>query len=445
LSGSETQKNGRVGIISLGCAKNLINTEQMMFLLKEAGYEVTGEIDGADVVIVNTCGFIESAKAEAIDTIIEMGQAQKDGKIGKLIVTGCMAERYKSEIITELPEVSGVVGVGSFDEIAGAVDSVLRTDDRLELFGDIDAPISEVGRILTTSASWAYIKIAEGCDNKCAFCVIPSLRGRFRSRPLENIVSEARELAGRGVKELILVAQDSTRYGLDLYGGRKLADLLLALCEIEQLKWIRLHYLYPSDISDELIDVIAGNDKILSYIDVPIQHVSGSVLKKMFRRGSGEDIRKMLSSLRERIPGAVIRTSLIAGLPGEGEKEFQELCDFLAEAKLERAGVFPYSPEEGTAAQEMERPDSDTAMERAQILAEIQARVIDEYNESRVGTTTTMLIDGFEDGKYYGRSYAESPDVDGYIRILSGEIVIGEFYDVKITEIQDGELVGEVI
>ncbi|MCL2391297.1 MAG: 30S ribosomal protein S12 methylthiotransferase RimO [Oscillospiraceae bacterium] len=431
-----------IGIVSLGCAKNLVNTEQMMYLLKQAGYTVTGEIDGADAVIVNTCGFIDSAKVEAIDTIIELGRERASGRIGKLVVTGCLSERYKGEILAEMPEIDGVVGVGSFDDIVEVMDSVLQNGEKSEWFGDINAPVSETKRVITTSKSWAYIKIAEGCDNQCAFCVIPGLRGKFRSRPIENILQEAEELASHGVQELILVAQDSSRYGIDLYGVQRLPELLTQLSAIDKLKWIRLHYLYPDEISDELIDVIAENEKVLKYIDVPIQHISDRVLKLMNRRGSGDEVRDVLRRIRAKISDVVIRTSIIAGLPGEGDEEFKELCAFLESEQIERAGVFQYSPEEGTPAALMQRPDSDTAAMRAETLAEIQAQVIDHFNESRVDSLITVLIEGYDHGRYYGRSFAESPDVDGYINVFANELVIGEFYDVRITGCSDGEPVG---
>ena len=474
----------KIGIISLGCAKNLVNTEQMMFLLNEAGFDVSGELTGADAVIVNTCGFIESAKMEAIETILELASAKAEGEIGKIIVAGCLSERYKNEILAELPEIDGVVGTGSFESIVGAVKEALPGDSKPALFGDIDAPASETGRIITTSNAWAYLKIAEGCDNRCAYCIIPSIRGRFRSRPIPNIVNEARELAGRGTKELIIVAQDVTRYGLDLYGKRVLADLLKELCAIDSTKWIRLHYLYPDEIDDELIDVIAKYDKILKYLDIPIQHINDGILQKMNRRGTGNEIRALIQKLRERIEGVVLRTSIIAGLPGEGEYEFVELCDFLTEAKIERAGVFAYSPEEGTAAALMDMPDTDTAALRAERLTDIQSRIIDGFNESRIGSMATVLIEGYDEGQgndgnqeygdqgrddsqgcgnqgsdgsrgrggsrghdsghYYGRSFAESPDVDGYINIKADNMAIGEFVNVRITGVENGELVGEV-
>ena len=432
---------GKVGVISLGCAKNLLNSEQMMYLLRDAGFEVTGETEGVDIVLLNTCGFIESAKTEAIETILELGRAKAEGQFRKLIVSGCLTERYKDEILTELPEIDGVIGVGSFADIVTAVTLVL-SDEKPAIFGDINAPIDEIDRILTTSPAWAYLKIAEGCDNRCAFCVIPDIRGRFRSRPMENILKEARGLAARGVRELIVIAQDSTRYGLDLYKKRSLAELLLKLCEIDDLRWIRLHYLYPADIDDKLIDVIAQNDKILKYLDIPIQHVSDNVLKKMRRRGNGSGIRRLIAQLREKIPNLVIRTSVITGLPGEGDEEFAELCEFLKNARIERAGVFPYSPEEGTAAALMERVDSDAAMRRAEMVTDIQARIMDDFSHNRLNSTVTVLIEGHDGVHYYGRSYAESPDIDGYVYVRGDDISLYDFIDVRIIGTENGEPIG---
>ena len=462
----------KIGLISLGCAKNLVNSEQMMYLLKEAGFNVSGDYDNADAVIINTCGFIESAKTEAIETILEMGAAKAEGKIGRLIVAGCLAQRYKNEILTEMPEIDAVVGTGSFDEIVeviqtcGAEHCSLRHLPRnsmtqrtnvlhhIQYFNDIHAPVSETGRIISTSAHWAYLKIAEGCDNRCAYCCIPDIRGRFRSRPMENIVNEARELASRGYIELIIVAQDVTMYGLDLYGRRRLTDLLSELCEIDQLKWIRLHYLYPYEIDDELIDLIAKNDKILKYLDIPVQHINDGILQNMNRRGTSAGIRGLFRKIRERIPGVVIRTSVITGLPGEGEAEFEELCDFLREMKFERAGVFPYSPEEGTAAALMERPDAETAMHRASHIAELQSKIMDDYNKCRIGSITQILLEkpNLEFQYQYGRSYAESPDVDGYIIIKDTKnhtqalsINKNALVNIRITGIENGELVSVLI
>ena len=436
-------KKKTIAFVSLGCAKNLVNTEQMMYHVRNAGYAVTGETNGADVVVVNTCGFIESAKAEAIETLLDLAGEKAEGKVGKLIAAGCLPERYKEEVLNELPEVDAILGTGCFDEIVEVIGEVLSGNRRAARFGNIHAQVSEARRIITTSPVWAYLKIAEGCDNRCAYCAIPDIRGSFRSRPMENIIKEARELAEAGIRELILVAQDLTRYGLDLYGKRNLADLTEALCTIDEIKWIRLHYLYPAEIDDKLIEVIAGNSKVLKYLDVPIQHINEGILHKMNRRGDGGEIRAALSKLRERIPGLVIRTSIITGLPGEGEKEFEELCGFLKTAKIERAGIFPYSPEEGTPAALMEAPDQETAVHRADILSDIQSRVMDEFNQSRIESVTTVLIEGREDGRYYGRSFAETPDVDGYIWVDGKNIKENTFIEVLITGVEDGELHGQ--
>ena len=431
----------RIGFVSLGCAKNLVNTEQMMYLLSEAGYDVSGETENVDAVIVNTCGFIDSAKSEAIEVILDLAEAKAAGSIGKIIVTGCLSQRYGDEILKELPEVDAVCGTGSYCNIVSIVERVLGGLVVSE-YGDINAGEPEMGRILTTSPLWEYIKIAEGCDNHCAYCVIPSLRGKYRSRKMEDIIAEAEGLAQSGVKELIVIAQDITRYGKDLYGKRSLGELLKKLCKIEGFKWIRLHYLYPDEIDDELIDVIAGEEKILKYLDIPIQHINDGILKTMCRRGTGGEIKELFKKLRERIPGVVLRTSLITGLPGEGEEEFEELCSFLKEAKIERAGVFPFSPEEGTKAAEMDRPDSDTAARRAELVMELQNNIMEEFCESRIGKTVTVLVEDF-DGKYYsGRSYAESPDIDGRITFTSEEIIEDDFAEVLITGVVDGEPVG---
>ena len=432
----------RIGFVSLGCAKNLVNSEQMMFLLSDAGFDVSGDTENVDAVVVNTCGFIDSSKAEAIDTILELAQGKAEGSIGRIIVTGCLAQRYKDEILKEMPEVDAVCGVGSFFDIVDVVKRTLE-GERVARYGDIDAPETETGRVLTTSPQWEYVKIAEGCDNRCAYCIIPYLRGRFRSRRLEDIVSEAQLLAQNGIKELIVVAQDITRYGTDIYGERALAGLLRALAEIDGIEWIRLHYLYPDEIDDELIDVIVGEPKILKYLDIPIQHIDDKILKTMCRRGTGGEIRELFKKLRERIPGVVLRTSLITGLPGEGEEEFLKLCDFLREAKIERAGVFPFSPEEGTPAAKMDYPDEDTARRRAEIVMDIQDGIMEEFNTSRIGTVTRVLVEDFDGTYYFGRSFAESPDIDGRIMFTSDDLITEDFADVVITDIIDGEPFGK--
>lgn len=431
----------KIGLISLGCAKNRVNSEQMLYLLREAGYELTPDFDGADAVIVNTCGFIESAKTEAIETILELAEAKQQGRIKKIIVAGCLAERYQAEMPAEMPEIDALIGVGSYNEIVGAVESALSGRTFLE-FGDKNLPEPEIGRVISTSDVWAYLKIAEGCDNRCAYCVIPDIRGRFRSRPMESIIREAESLVSRGIRELIVVAQDTTRYGQDLYGKRRLPDLLEKLCAIEGLRWIRLHYLYPDEIDDRLIDVIAGNEKLLKYLDIPVQHINDGILQKMCRRSTGAEIRGLIKKLREKIPGVVLRTSLITGLPGEGEGEFQELYDFLGKAKIERAGVFPYSPEEGTPAASMVYPDSETACSRAETIMALQADVMDSFNQSRIGSVTEVLAEGFDGVYYYGRSYAESPEVDGLIHFTGEDVLMDDFNVVRITGTLDGEPLG---
>jgi ribosomal protein S12 methylthiotransferase len=430
-------------LISLGCAKNLVNSEQMIYLMSEAGYTLVSEPDGADLVIVNTCGFIDAAKSEAIDTILEMAELKKAGKLGGLIVTGCLSERYKGTITEELPEIDAVLGVGSFADIVSAADAVME-GRHASLFGDQSAPIDEIPRVVSTGPGWAYLRIAEGCNNFCAFCAIPYIRGRYRSRKMEDIVEEARDLAAHGVKELIVIAQDITRYGTDLYGKRSLAALCRELSKIDGVEWIRLHYLYPDQFDDELIDELATNDKIVKYLDIPIQHINDKILKTMNRRGTGEEIRELLKKLRARIPGLVLRTSLISGLPGEGEAEFEELCDFLREARIERVGVFPFSPEEGTPAAEMEHVDMDEAQRRADLIMELQAPIMDDFCNSFVGKTIRVLCEGLdeESGMLVGRSYADSADIDGQV-VFSGSTEAGEMTDVLIKSTDDGILFGE--
>ena len=336
----------KLHFISLGCAKNMVNCEQMMALCRDAGMELCLSPEGCDAAVVNTCGFLSSANEEAIENILAMAELKKAGKLKKILVTGCMTQRYQGEVAKELPEVDGILGTGSYKDIVDAVETVMA-GGTVSRFDDINAPVDEFGRVLTTPGHYAFVRIAEGCDNWCAFCIIPKLRGKYRSRTMEHVLAEARQLADSGVKELIVIAQDITRYGMDWDGKPHLADLLEELCKLD-FHWIRLHYLYPEWIDDRLIDVIAREDKILKYLDIPLQHCNDKILKKMNRRGDKKYLCALLDKLRERIPGLVLRTSIIAGLPGEGKEEFDELCDFLREQKLLRAGVFPYSPEEGT-------------------------------------------------------------------------------------------------
>ena len=436
----------KVALISLGCPKNLVNSEQMLYQLCEAGMEIVPEPEMADAVVINTCGFIEAAKSEGIDAIIEMGELKKKGKIKAIIVTGCLSQRYGEDMPKELPEVDSILGTGSFDDIVEAVNGALKNKPVIR-YGDIDAAVSETGRVVSTGPGWAYLRIAEGCSNRCAFCVIPSIRGKYRSREMDAIVDEAKALAQTGVKELIVVAQDITRYGIDLYGKRSLSELLKKLCAIRGIKWIRLHYLYPDQFDDELISTIASEDKILKYVDVPIQHINDSILKRMNRRGTGDDIRALLKKLRERIPNVVIRTSLIVGLPGEGEDEFDELCGFLREVRIERAGVFVFSPEECTPAAEMtDRCDEEEAKRRQEIVMDIQAEIMDDWSRSVEGRTITVLCEGYDDetGLQFGRSWADSPDIDGIV-FFSGECPAGDLAEVVIDEIADGEWYGRQI
>ena len=437
-----------IGFISLGCAKNQVDCERMMYRVQQAGFDVRADIVGSDVVIINTCGFIDSAKSEAIDYILQMGQLKQDGLIGKILVTGCLSQRYQKQILEELPEVDGILGTGSYTQVVAAVDKLLAGDQVVD-FGSIDTPEEETGRVLTTPEHYAYIKIAEGCDNRCAYCIIPYLRGRFRSRSMDDVLYEARLLADSGVKELIVVAQDTSRYGTDLPGNQRLLpELLDRLCEIEGFQWIRIHYVYPDEIDDALIDVIAKQDKIVKYLDIPIQHCNDKILKLMNRRGDGAYLRQLFAKLRARIPGLVLRTSVITGLPGEGEEEFSELCEFLKDMRLERVGAFPFSPEEGTPAAQMEFPDSEVAQQRAQMVEAIQSRIMDDYNASMIEKTLTVLVDGYDEEfeQFYGRTYADSPEIDGRVWIASEEpLTEGEFVTVCIDGLIDGDLSGYIM
>lgn len=434
-----------IGFISLGCAKNQVDCERMMYRVQEAGYTVRGDISGCDVVVINTCGFIDSAKSEAIDHILMAGSLKAEGKIGKILVTGCLSQRYQEEILKEMPEVDGLLGTGSYTEIVPAIEALLA-DQTVSDFGSIDAPEQETGRVVTTPRHYAFIKIAEGCDNHCSYCVIPSLRGKYRSRQMDDVLYEARLLAADGVKELIVVAQDTSRYGTDLPGHKRLLpQLLRELCKIEELKWVRVHYVYPDEIDDEFIDVMASEPKIVKYLDIPIQHCNDHILQLMNRRGNGAFLRELFGKLRERIPGLVIRTSLITGLPGEGEEEFMELCRFLRDMRLERVGAFPFSPEEGTTAAQMEHVDSDTAMQRAQSVEMLQSEIMDAYNASMIGKELDVLIDGYDEEyeQFFGRTYADSPDIDGRVWIASQEpLHEGDFIRVCIDGCLDGDLTG---
>jgi len=436
-----------IGFISLGCAKNQVDCERMMYRVQEAGHTVKEDIIGSDVVVINTCGFIDSAKSEAIDYILQTAALKAQGLVGKILVTGCLSQRYQTEILKEMPEVDGVLGTGSYTEIVAAIEGLLEQKQVVE-FGSIDAPEQETGRVVTTPEHYAFVKIAEGCDNRCAYCIIPYLRGKYRSRQLEDVVYEARLLADSGVKELIVVAQDTSHYGTDLPGHKRLLpELLRRLCQIEGLHWIRVHYVYPDEIDDDFIDVMASEPKIVKYLDIPIQHCNSRILERMNRRGDGDFLRALFAKLRMRIPGLVIRTSLITGLPGEGEEEFQELCEFLREQRLERVGAFAFSPEEGTPAAEMEYPDTEIAVKRAETIEMLQSSIMDAYNASLIGKTMEVLVDGYdeEQEQFYGRTYADSPDIDGRVWIAGSEPVHeGEFVNVTIDGCVDGDLSGYI-
>jgi len=437
-----------IGFISLGCAKNQVDCERMMYRVQEAGHVVKADIVGSDVVVINTCGFIDSAKSEAIDFILQTAQLKAEGLVGKILVTGCLSQRYQQDILTELPEVDGILGTGSYTEIVPAIEALLE-DNCVAEFGSIDAPEQETGRILTTPKHYAFLKIAEGCDNRCAYCIIPYLRGKFRSRQMDDVLYEARLLAASGVKELIVVAQDTSRYGTDLPGHKRLLpELLRQLCQIEELHWIRVHYVYPDEIDDEFIEVMATEPKIVKYLDIPIQHCNSKILKLMNRRGDGAFLRELFAKLRSRIPGLVIRTSLITGLPGEGEEEFQELCEFLRELRLERVGAFAFSPEEGTPAADMEFVDNEIAVKRAETVEMIQSAIMDDWCDSMMGKTLEILVDGFDEEleQFYGRSYADSPDIDGRVWIAADEpLREGDFVKVTIDGCMDGDLSGYLV
>lgn len=436
----------RLGMISLGCAKNLVDSEHMLAQLQEAGIEIVDDVTDADVAVVNTCGFIESAKQEAINTILETAQLKQTGSLKALIVTGCLVQRYPQDIMKEMPEIDAVLGTGSYTNIVDAVRAVMQAPGTVyQNFGQIDEAELEGGRILLTPGYSAYLKIAEGCDNHCAYCVIPSLRGRFRSRTMEHILEEAKALADAGVRELIVVAQDITRYGRDLYHKQMLPELLHELCRME-FTWVRLHYLYPDEITDEIIDTIANEPKIVKYLDIPIQHVNDRILRAMHRRGNAAFLRDLFHKLRSHIPGLVLRTSLIVGLPGETEEEFEELCEFLREMQIERAGVFCYSPEEGSEAAAMPNQiDEEVKQERRMIIEELQSDVLDHFAARMKGQLIEVLCEGWdgETGLYIGRSYADSPDIDGRVLFDSAfSVEEGQFVPVRITGAQGADLTG---
>ena len=438
----------KVGMVSLGCNKNQVDAERMLYKIKEAGYQLVADAALSDIVIVNTCGFIESAKQEAIETILEFGKLKEEGRIKKIIVSGCLAERYKEEVAELLPEADAVIGLGCNDDILNVIDKVLANERPLEFANKLCLPM-EGGRIQTTLPFYSYLKVAEGCSNCCTYCAIPAIRGKFRSVPMEKLIEEAKGLAEHGVKELNIIAQDSTRYGEDLYGESKLPELLTELCRIDKLKWIRILYCYPERITDKLLDVIAKEDKIVKYIDVPIQHCCEDILKKMNREGNEEYLRALMAKIREKIPNVTIRTTLITGFPSDTEEQFNQLADFVKDMRFDRLGCFAYSQEEGTKAAEMpDQIDEETKQRRADVIMEQQQIIMAQNNEKMIGKTIEVVTEGFDRyGEcYFGRSAADAPDIDGKIFFRSPErkLTSGSFVKVNITETLDYDLIGEI-
>ena len=438
-----------VGIVSLGCAKNRVDAEMMMYKLREAGFELKQDVAMADAAIINTCGFIESAKQESIDEILELAELKKEGKIKAIIVTGCLAERYNSEIMKELSEADAVIGIGKNADIAEVVTKALE-GEKTESFPDKMLLPMDGGRVQSTEQHWAYLKIADGCDNCCTYCAIPLIRGRFRSRSMESIAEEAQRLVHNGVQELNVIAQDTTRYGEDNYGRLMLPELLRQLCAIEGLRWIRLLYCYPDRITDELLDVIREEDKIVKYIDLPLQHCDGRILRAMNRRGDKDSLLRLVAHIREMIPGVVLRTTLIAGFPGETDEDFESLSDFVDKARFERLGCFAYSQEEDTPAALLDgQVDEDVKEHRAELIGEQAAVIMNEWCEQQIGREIDVLVDGFDRYAdcWTGRSVFDAPEVDPCVFFTIGDIrpAIGSIVRVKITDHLDCDLVGELI
>ena len=433
-------------MISLGCPKNQVDGEALLAKLKKAGYEIVNNIEDSDVMIVNTCGFIEQAKKEAIDTILEVAEYKNAGLISAIVVTGCLAERYQDEIIKEMPEVDAVLGIGANSDIVKACDKALCGIVTTSFPNKCYLSINDE-RIISTPSHWAYLKIAEGCDNRCSYCAIPGIRGGFRSRTIESCVIEAKALAESGVKELILIAQDTTKYGQDLYGKYSLDILLKELVKIDGIEWIRLFYCYPQRITDSLINVIANEEKVCSYIDIPLQHSDKTVLKNMNRVGDGEDYRALISKMRKAIPGLALRTTFMVGFPGETDEQFENLCKFTEDVKFDKMGCFTFSPEEDTPAYDMQNQiDDDVKVRRQEVLMNKQYSITEELNKQRIGRIYKVIIDTFDGEKYVGRSYMDSPEIDsGIIFTCDNNLNIGDFVNVEITDYNGYDLIGEAI
>lgn len=439
----------KIAFISLGCSKNLVDTEVMLHELYRGGYEITFEPEEAEIVVINTCGFIESAKQESIDNIIDAGELKKWGKCKHIIATGCLVERYREEVMRELPEIDALVGVGSLNEIVNAADAVMRGEKFVSFKDKESCPLGG-GRILTTAPHTAYLKISEGCDNRCTYCAIPLIRGRLRSRTVEDIVNEAKQLDAEGVKELNLIAQDTTRYGLDIYGEYSLARLVREICAATSIPWIRLLYCYPDKITDELITELRDNPRLVKYMDIPTQHISDKILTAMNRHGGKALIYDTIARLRAAVPDITLRTTAMVGFPGEDEDDFEQLCQFVKDVRFDRFGAFTYSPEEDTAAAEMDgQIDEQVKQDRYDCLMQTQLYIAEEKNEERIGSDITVLCDGYDAVAeiYYGRSEADAPDVDGkvYFRAKKGEYLPGDFLIVHVTEALDYDLVGDAV
>ncbi len=438
----------RILFISLGCDKNLVDSEEMLYLLRKKGYEITDDEENADIIVVNTCCFIHDAKEESIDTILEMGKYRLSGKVKALIVTGCLAQRYREEILKEIPEVDAVLGTASYDDILEAVEKTLKGEKYLS-FRPTDRLVDTGGgRIITTGGAYEYLRIAEGCAKHCTYCVIPKVRGGYRSIPMERLLDTARQMVGEGVKELIVIAQETTLYGTDLYGKKSLHILLEKLCRIEGLVWIRLLYCYPEEIYPELVDTIARESKICHYLDLPIQHCSDSILKRMGRKTTKADLERIITEIRERIPDMVIRTTLITGFPGETKEDHEELMQFVADMAFDRLGVFTYSPEEDTPAAAMENqvPEEVKEQRKAELM-ELQQDISLELDQERIGEELLVFVEGkvADENAYVGRTYADAPGIDGYIFVNTGEsLMTGDFVRVKVTGALEYDLIGEI-
>ncbi|MBQ9778417.1 MAG: 30S ribosomal protein S12 methylthiotransferase RimO [Clostridia bacterium] len=442
----------KIGFISLGCPKNQLDTEVMLHELASAGYEITPDETEADVVVINTCGFIESAKKEAIDNILDVAWLKKHNGLKGIVVTGCLAERYREQIFEELPEVDALLGVGSIHHIVDAVKSLeVRGKKRQKYASFEDKNTVKLGgeRILTTPDYYAYLKIAEGCDNRCTYCAIPSIRGKFRSRPMEELVEEAKELAALGIKELCVVAQDVTRYGKDLYGEYRLHELLHRITEETDIPWVRILYCYPDKMTDELIAEIRDNDKIVKYVDLPLQHISDSVLRRMNRHGDSKMIREVIAKLRREIPDLTLRTTFIVGFPGESEQDFEELCRFVEEVRFEHLGVFPYSAEEDTPAATFEdQINEQVKQDRADVIMKAQMQINVEQNEKKIGSVIRVLVEDFDpvSEAHFGRSAADAPEIDGKVYFkCDRRVAPGSMIDVKVRDVVDYDLYGRGI